>query len=462
MKNNVNHRTTMLCPLPWIGSSVRSNGDLRVCCQANQGPKRGILSKEDGSVFNAANPGDIENSRNSSMMIDVRKHMIEGKWHEECVRCKREVESGMDARIRYENEIWMEQGLLDWDHLLNNTDEDGKIKTDEIGLQYYDIRFGNLCNLKCIMCGPTDSSNWYDDHFELHGSVFRDTHGKVILIKNEKDRAVPKEDVYSWHQNDQYWSDMEKGIPKINKLYIVGGEPLLIDRHYEFLQKCVDLGYSKNITVEYNTNLTNLPAKALSIWKHFKRINIGASVDGVGDLNYYMRPPSNFNQIHKNLKKLSEAEGEYKVWIAATVNIFNVLHLPEFIEWIIENKLPRINDDNRKPLLNPHPLHGPKHYNIRALPELAKLAVVEKYNKYRPILKDKIEIQNWSSERKYYSKLEVDKILDSYIKFMYAEDYSSELKTFWRLTRKLDSIRGNSIEEYIPELYELIKDTEFI
>lgn len=460
MSNKVDWRTTMLCPLPWIGSSVRSNGDLRVCCQANQGPNRGILSKEDGSVYNASLPGDLENSRNSAMNKDVRKHMMEGKWHDECIRCKREVESGMNARIQYENEIWMEQGLLDWDHLLENTKEDGEIDTDKIGLQYYDIRFGNLCNLKCIMCGPTDSSNWYDDHWQLHGKGFNDTHGRVILIKNEKDRVVPENDVYSWHANEDYWSEMEKGIPAINKLYIVGGEPLLIDRHYEFLQKCVDMGYAGNITVEYNSNLTNVPARALTIWKHFKRVNIGASVDGVGDINYYMRPPSNFDQIHKNLLKLSAAEGNYKIWIAATINIFNVLHLPEFLEWIIMNKIPRVNDDNRKPLLNPHPLHGPKHYNIRALPAHAKDAVKGKYDSYRPRLKDLIDQQPWDDKRKQSSKKELDKILDSYIKFMYADDYSDQIPRFWELVRKLDAIRGHSIEKYIPELYDLIKDTE--
>ena len=43
---------------------------------------------------------------------------------------------------------------------------------------------------------------------------------------------------------------------------------------------------------------------------------------------------------------------------------------------------------------------------------------------------------------------------------MYAKDFSEFMPQFWEATRRLDKIRGHSIEESIPELYELIKDTE--
>ena len=104
---------------------------------------------------------------------------------------------------------------------------------------------------------------------------------------------------------------MDNNIDQIRKLYIVGGEPLMIDRHYEFLQKCVDKDCAKNIIVEYNTNMTNIPQRAWDIWKHFKQVNIGGSVDGVGDIQYYMRP-YRFEKILENLLKVSKAEGNFK------------------------------------------------------------------------------------------------------------------------------------------------------
>ena len=139
----------------------------------------------------------------------------------------------------------------------------------------------------------------------------------------------------------------------------------MIDPHYTFLQKCVDKGYAKDIVVEYNSNLTNIPQRAWNIWKHFRKIGIGASIDAIGDLNRYIRYPSDFKTIWKNLEKLSTAEGNFSVWIAATINVYNVWELPEIIEHYLRNELPRINDDDVKPIISPHPLHGPQFLNIR-------------------------------------------------------------------------------------------------
>lgn len=455
----IDWKTTTLCPIPWIHQSLRSNGDIRVCCHAQHGPTKGILKDEDGNVYNAKH-SDIQEARNSPLIKEIRKTMMEGKWHPECIRCQTENDSGMNSKQQYENIIWIDKGVYSWEELLKNTKDDGSIDADKVDCTYYDIRLGNLCNLKCRMCGPTDSSQWYNDQVKLWGPQFKDSHGVVDLVLNDKGKYVPKNDVYNWHESECYWNQMIQQIPQITKLYIVGGEPLMIDRHYEFLQKCVDMGQAPEILVEYNTNLTNISNRAWDIWKHFKQINIGASIDGVGEINNYMRYPSNFDQIYKNLIKLSQAEGNYKVWIAATINVFNVLHFPEFMEWILLNKIPRVNDDDWMPIVTPHPLHGPKFYNIRMLPKFAKDAVREKYEQYKPKLLEIIDKSNFTEERKASSRRSVVSLLDQYIDYMYAKDFSDELPRFWRATRKLDEIRGHTIEDYIPELYDLLKDTE--
>ena len=246
-----------LCPVPWMSQSLRANGDIRVCCQAQHGPTGGILRDEDGKEYNART-ADLKKVRNSELSKEIRKYMMEGKWHPECVRCQTEMESGMNARIDYENKIWIERGEFNWEDLLSKTAADGTIEEDEINCSFYDVRFGNLCNLKCRMCGPTDSSMWYEDQVKLWGDSYKDSHGKVKLIKNAKGKYEPETDLYNWHESDHYWVQMDNNIDQIRKLYIVGGEPLIIDRHYEFLQKCVDQDCAKNIIVEYNTELINI------------------------------------------------------------------------------------------------------------------------------------------------------------------------------------------------------------
>ena len=451
-----NWRDTKLCPIPWMSTGLRANGDIRVCCQAQHGPTGGILKDDTGKSYHASN-ANLSDVRNSKLSKEIRVAMMNNRWHPECVRCKREEDAGMASRQTYENEIWVDNGPFDWETLLKHTDKDGTINTNAIDCSFYDVRFGNLCNLKCRMCGPTDSSQWYEDQVLLWGDKYKDSHGTVKLVKNSKGKYEPENNVYDWHDSEHYWKQMEDRIPQIRKLYIVGGEPLMIDRHYEFLKKCVDRDQAKKIIVEYNSNITNIPQRAWDIWKHFKRINVGASIDGVGDINYYMRPPSRFNKIHENLQKLSTAEGNFKVWIACTVNVFNVLHLPEFMEWALLNKMPRINDDNIKPILTPHPLHGPKFYNIRMLPDYAKEYVKKKYEDYKVKLCNIIDKSDFTNDRKDASRREAVRILDQYIEFMYAADYSDQVPRFWDATERLDKIRGHSIKEYIPELYSLLK-----
>jgi len=325
------------CAMLWMSQSYRANGDIRVCCQAQHGPTGGILKDENGNVLNAKD-ANLQDIRNAPLAKEIRAAMLNGERHPECIRCHTEEDAGMLSRRQVENKLWIKGGWnqireddkFTWEQLKNHTDEDGTIDTDKIGNAFFDVRFGNLCNLKCRMCGPTDSNQWYEDQVKLWGDTYKDSHGIVKLIKNSKGKHVPQVNVYDWHESEHYWEQMEEQIPFIKKLYIVGGEPLMIDQHYNFLQKCVDRGCAKDIVVEYNSNITNIPERAWNIWKNFRQIGIGASIDAIGDLNRYIRYPSDFNTIWKNLQKLSAAEGNFRIWYATTISIYNVLHLQIF------------------------------------------------------------------------------------------------------------------------------------
>jgi hypothetical protein len=438
-----------------------------VCCQAQHGPTNGIIKDESGKILNARD-SDPDLVKNAPLMKEIRATMIKGEWHPECIRCKSEEEAGMRSRRMLENSIWVkgnrsqidEIDKIDWDDVISKTSDDGTIDSSSIKNSFFDIRFGNLCNLKCRMCGPTDSSQWYNDHAKMWGTSYRDSHGTVTLIKNDKGKYVPEENVYDWHTSNGYWESMESQIPFIRRMYIVGGEPLMIDQHYDFLQRCVDKGHAGQICVEYNSNITNIPKRAYDIWKNFKKIGIGASIDAVGDLNNYIRYPSNFDKIWSNLQDLSRADGNYRIWIAATISVYNILHLPDMIEWAVRNRLPRVNDDDIKPIMSPHPLHGPRFLNVRVLPDFAKKVVSKKFAERLPIIHTTIDECINDSRYNAVCKKAASTILNQYEEFMYAGDYSADLRMFWKHTRRLDAIRSHSIEQFIPDLYNILKETE--
>lgn len=428
------------CPLPWIGVSLRNNGDLRICCNANSYSKnKGILRKKDGSPYNAGYD-DIGESRNSELLKEVRASMLKDQWHPECRRCMLEEQSGVTSRRQLENNVWPN---ADW--VVNHTTESGTIDRHAIPIKYFDIRYGNFCNLKCRMCGPTDSHTWYSDHVQLSGKPhFVDADYDVHLTKNKKGKWST--DHFDWFkENQHYWDQFDKYTQDATMFYIVGGEPLIIDEHAQSLQKLIDGGRSKYITLEYNTNLTNVTQRMLDLWKHFKVVKIGASIDGFGKMLEYQRAPANWESVYQNMVKLNNNRDiNFVGWFAFTVTTINVFHLPDFIRWkLTESNLDRFNSiESLRSVVNHHLCHSPKIYNIKVLPDELKLQVDQKYQLFK----------QWALDTQTPSIAnQIAEILDGVSNFMNSESYYDQYwSRFVEATKELDQLRDQSIVEVEP------------
>ena len=97
--------TKTFCPIPWIFQAARSNGDVRVCCQANVTKNKGVVRKQDGTAYNTG-IDNLSEARNGRLMKDIRKNMLSSKWSEECGRCRQEEENGLTSRRQYEQLQW--------------------------------------------------------------------------------------------------------------------------------------------------------------------------------------------------------------------------------------------------------------------------------------------------------------------------------------------------------------------
>lgn len=426
------------CPIPWIFQAVRNNGDIRICCQANVTKNQGVVRKDNSDPFNAGND-NMELARNSTLMKEVRKNMLVGVWSDECGRCKSEEESGLNSRRQYELENWK----FTVDDARAVTNKDGIIFDSK--LKYYDLRFGNLCNLACRMCGPTDSHTWYEQWTEYHQSnSYQDTHGIVMLERNDKGRLHTED--YNWHGSESFWSQIEKNIPNIEHVYMAGGEPMMIERHYEFLQKCIDSDHAKNMIIEYNTNMTNLPNRVLEMWTKFKQVRVGASIDGIGDVLEYQRWPIKWSQAYKNLQKLDQyAQDNSNIiaWLACTVTSYNVWHIPEFMIWKLnESGFKKINSTKKRPIITHHIAHGPKRVNIRILPEQMKQDLKQFYSNSL----DAFPLEHRNT---------AENILNSIVKYSMSADYSERLPEFVKFTNYLDKARNQNILDIVPNYNKL-------
>jgi len=426
------------CPIPWIFQAVRNNGDVRVCCQANITKNQGVIRHPDGRSYNAGRD-NMHEARNAEMMLEMRKNMLNGVWSTECARCQQEEESGLNSRRTYENERWGQTYSKEW--AASVTDDQGAIDTP---VRYLDLRFGNLCNLACRMCGPTDSHTWYKDHVALYGNKYKDTHGTVELEQNSKGRWFTND--YDWHNSETFWEYLENNLHNIEHVYMAGGEPLMIERHYDFLQKCIDTDNAKNILLEYNTNVTSIPDRVLDMWAQFKQVLIGASVDGYGDVLEYQRYPAKWNTIESNLRKIDQLPNNIYAWLSLTVTSLNVFHIPDFMLWKLQQGYSKINSSKRKPLITNHVAHRPFHMNIQVLPDELKKDVAKKYSKSLKLFPEDLQDK-------------AGNVLDSITNYMNKDSlHSQHWNDFVVRTKKLDERRGQNILDIVPQYKEYFNE----
>lgn len=155
------------CPLPWLHALVEPNGATKLCCissyaRFNDGQLRTVYQEPLSEIFN----GDY--------FRKVRERMLSGQRVRECSGCNKAEQSGVQSRRQRIIEQW-EEGVYGPAPTSFEAFEQKTRDADfavEPNWSYLHLNFGNLCNLRCRMCSPADSSQnardpvmqkWYPD-----------------------------------------------------------------------------------------------------------------------------------------------------------------------------------------------------------------------------------------------------------------------------------------------------------
>ena len=471
------------CPIPWVSLGINNNGDYRMCVQAAANRKvRGVCKDVDDETMRIEDTS-LADARNSEIMKETRRDMIAGKRSEHCLRCNKEDDSGFRSRRWVDlNRYWKE---FDIDDAIQNTKEDGTINTTEYPLLDLDIRMDNTCNLKCRMCGPSESHQWYTEWMKTTGFKGFSSYGHRVALEMQGNRAnIVGNNPYQWSERVDVASILQRDAPDLRMMFISGGEPLIIEQQYELLQSYIDSGTAHKMELNYNTNFTSIPQRALDMWKHFKQVNVGGSVDGVGAINNYIRHPSKWEQVTKNIHKLdTETSDNVTCWTTFTWQILNVLNVTDLLEWILEQDFYKFNRFSKWPGFTYHPVHNPVHYSVTSLPKKTKQRVEEHFNNWKngwlrswidskpidykmrnaeaPLKtvsgKDIRIITEWDHGRESLYN-EICKGLDNMITFMNANDTTDALPEFMRITKILDASRNENFEDLYPEIAKDIKE----
>lgn len=440
------------CVLPWIHFATRPNGDMRLCCSANaSGAGKdhtvGLVKNESGVAANFGTETPMS-AWNNDYMRSVRTTMLEGKIPASCSKCFEEESQGVASKRMWETGTWIQDGI-DVPELVRQTSEDGTVPEKLI---YLDLRLGHTCNLKCVMCSPHDSSQWVGEHKKIYP-----------LFKHESIKSQMawerKEFNNFWHENPDFWKEMYAQIPNLKQVYFAGGEPLMIREHKKFIQEIIDQGYQDRILLRYNSNGILVDDEIINLWSKFKKVKFAVSLDGYGDKNHYIRFPTDWNTIEKNLEKLDTTPDNIEISLATAIQVLNIKHLADFVKWKVNKKFRKINlakvmddSDAGGGLINMHLLYIPTFLSIRILPEEDKKQIREQFQE----LKDWL----WNNYRQDDNYWKVNpygwKRWQAVLDFMDAEDHTHLLPAFKEYIEILDKSRKTDFKNTFPELSHLI------
>lgn len=441
------------CILPWIHFATRPNGDMRLCCSANasgagENHTVGLVKNEKGQPANFGRETPMS-AWNNEYMKDVRLTMLEGKIPASCSKCIAEESRGVASKRIWETGSWMEDGI-DVEELIKQTEEDGTVPEK---LVYLDLRLGHTCNLKCVMCSPHDSSQWVGDHKKMY-PLFQ---AKELKEQMSWDR---KEFNNKWHENPDFWKEMYAQIPNLKQVYFAGGEPLMIREHKWFLEEIIRQGHADKILVRYNTNGLLVDDEIIELWKKFKKVKVGFSIDAVSDRNYYIRYPSDWDTIERNLHKLDNTPDNIQVSIATAIQILNIKHLADFAKWKITQNFKKVNLENTVGgiqagggIINMHLLYIPTFLSIRLLPAEDKAQVRRSFAELANWLHTNYRQDEDFWKNNPYGWKRWQAVLD----FMDAEDHTAQLPAFKEYIESLDIVRKTKFSDVFPELKHLIK-----
>ncbi len=440
------------CILPWIHFATRPNGDMRLCCSSNASGagsdhEVGLVKMEHGKPANFGRETPMS-AWNNEYMRSVRTTMLNGDIPSSCKKCFDEESKGVASKRMWETGAWITEGI-DVEELVEQTREDGSVPEK---LVYLDLRLGHTCNLKCVMCSPHDSSQWVGDHKKIFPLFENKILKETMRWEREKFNNF-------WHENPEFWKEMYAQIPNLKQVYFAGGEPLMIREHKLFLEEIIKQGYADKILVRYNTNGLLVDDDIIDLWKKFKKVKVGFSLDGTDQKNHYIRYPSDWETIVQNLHKLDNTPSNIEVSIATAIQILNIKHLPEFARWKITQNFKKVNFENNTGgiqagggIFNMHLLYIPTFLSIKCLPPEDKAEVRRLFAEFANWLHENYRQDEDFWKQNPYGWKRWQAVLD----FMDSEDHSDQLPALKEYVERLEVIRKTDFKSVFPELSHLV------
>jgi hypothetical protein len=287
------NKSDSLCLAPWTHTYLSPQTERRMCCASREPAQNFQQYIDTASGTGQYIPVTLDQHWNSEHMRSVRRRMMAGETLPECDVCNSKL---LNSDV-YRDYFW---------HLFKHRYEEVMLATDETGYTTvqpvsWDYRFSNLCNFKCRTCGDMLSSSWESEQHQHNMINWHDSKNNWMLP------AVRKE--ISKFQDTQIESEFAAAVEehRVEEIYWVGGEPLMYEQHWRYMQRIIELGDGPKVYARYNTNLSKIEYRGINLYldilDNVRDWQICASIDGTGTIGEYIRTGLLWDTFQKNFEQ---------------------------------------------------------------------------------------------------------------------------------------------------------------
>ena len=418
-----NKNSCTFCMHPFTGLATREDGAIKVCCRSLP-----IANIKDMS---------LEEAWNSDKMKEVRRQVLNDERPDVCEPCFDLEDQGVQSlRQRHITDSSPESRINLYPNALDKLNDDYSMPFE---LPTIEIKINNLCNLKCRMCNPLDSTQWKDwnsivDHYKKEENYLVDAVESLGLTK------APYVGIFE--DKAHFWDNLEKLLPYFRRVEFAGGEPLMDPVHYKILDLLSKNG--DNIEIKYATNGTKLGIKGgrtvHDYWPKFKSVAVNVSIDGLHDTYEYIRGNGKFSDVEYNIKEMKKIKTVSRIVGAFTVQANNIMQIDKVIDYFLREM---------KIVFYSHRVSYPRALSAQVLPKALKDQVVAKLEAMKPKIKD-YEIVK---QHPILEKITQQQIQDN-INFLQAKDLNEYWLDCVDFNRKLDLSRNQGPFEKINQEFQ--------
>jgi MoaA/NifB/PqqE/SkfB family radical SAM enzyme len=400
---------------PFTGLATREDGAIQVCCRSHP--------------IGWIKDNTLEEIWNNDSMKRIRRQVLNNERPPECDPCFRLEDQGVESlRQRHIKGAIPEARINLYPDTILEEVMPFEIPTME-------LKLNNLCNLKCRMCHPGDSTSWNDwneikDYYKGEGKVIFD------LVEDHNLESKPLLDKFE--DNPNWWTSLEKNLPHFRRVEFAGGEPLIDPQHYRILDMLAPYGHQ--IEIKYATNLTTLGKSNRTVWEYwpkFKSVAVNVSIDGIGDSYEYIRGNASWSELINNIRQIQTIPNINRIVGAVAVQVSNALILDKMIKYFL---------DDLGIIFYTNMVQYPNVLSIQVLPTELKALVITKLKSVRELVPTfKLVKKHPVLEQLTYNQI------DGIINFINAKDRQDLWKDCVEFNSKLDASRGQNFIQVTKE-----------